>query len=54
MTDVARVDKTRMRFWLDLALFVAFLLTLALQITGVKAHGWLGIGMSAAVVIHLA
>jgi hypothetical protein len=49
-----RLTKARTRFWLDLALLVAFLLTLAPKITGVQAHQWLSIAMTVGVMAHLA
>lgn len=54
MDSVARFNRNRMRFWLDAALSVAFVLTLVPRITGMRAHEWLGIGMSAGAMIHLA
>jgi hypothetical protein len=54
MTSVTRLNRTRVRFRLDVALFAAFLLTLTPQITGMRAHQCLGIGVSTGVIIHLA
>ena len=49
-----RLNRTQTRFWLDLTLLVAFLLTLAPRTTGVRAHQWLGIAMAVGVMGHLA
>jgi hypothetical protein len=41
-------------WWLDAVLFIAFLATFFLDITGVELHQWIGIGIGFLLLIHLA
>lgn len=47
-------NKAQTRFWLDFALFAALLLIMVPRTTGIRLHEWLGIFMSAGVMVHLA
>ena len=46
------VMKNRVKHFLDLAMTVILLFLMARQVTGEKAHEWLGIAMFAVVVVH--
>lgn len=43
----------KVNWWVDLALFAAIMLSLAPHTTGMTIHEWLGIGLGAAIVVHL-
>jgi hypothetical protein len=46
--------RTRVDFWLDLALLVAFVLDYSFRFTGLAIHEWIGIGFGAApLLLHL-
>jgi cytochrome b len=45
--------RTRLDFWLDAALLAAYTLAYSLGFTGIAAHEWLGIGLGAALLVHL-
>ena len=45
--------RTRLDFWLDAALLTAYTLAYSLGFTGIAAHEWLGIGLGAALLVHL-
>jgi Domain of unknown function (DUF4405) len=45
--------QTRLDFWLDALLLVAFTLAYSLGFTGIAAHEWLGIGLGAVLLVHL-
>lgn len=56
MATPARVrtsNPTRTNFWLDILLFVAVLLALAPNFTGLAIHEWLSIAFWATIVLHL-
>jgi hypothetical protein len=44
---------TKVDFWLDLALFVAFAIDYAFRFTGLTIHEWLGLGFGIALVFHV-
>ena len=54
MVRQTKLNNARRYFWLDVILFLSFVLSLVPQITGIWAHQWLGIGMSVGVLVHLA
>jgi uncharacterized protein DUF4405 len=45
--------RTRLDFWLDALLLVAYTLAYSLGFTGLAAHEWLGIGLGAVLLVHL-
>jgi len=45
--------RTRLDFWLDALLLVAYTLAYSLGFTGVATHEWLGIGLGVALLVHL-
>jgi hypothetical protein len=45
--------RTRLDFWLDALLLVAYTLAYSLAFIGVAAHEWLGIGLGVALLVHL-
>ena len=45
--------RTRLDFWLDALLLVAFTLAYSLGFTGIAIHEWLGIGLGIALLFHL-
>jgi len=45
--------RTRLDFWLDALLLVAYTLAYSLGFTGVATHEWLGIGLGLALLVHL-
>jgi hypothetical protein len=45
--------RTRLDFWLDALLLVAFTLAYSLGLTGLAIHEWLGIGLGAVLLVHL-
>ena len=45
--------RTRIDFWLDLALLVAFVLDYSFQFTGLSVHEWIGLGFGLALLAHL-
>jgi hypothetical protein len=46
--------RTRVDFYLDLALFVGFTLDYSFQFTGLSIHEWIGIGLAVALPVHIA
>jgi hypothetical protein len=44
---------TRLDFWLDARLLVAYTLAYGLGFTGIATHEWLGIGLGVVLLIHL-
>lgn len=46
-------NPTRTNFWLDIVLFVAVLLALAPNFTGLAIHEWLSLAFWATIVLHL-
>ena len=45
--------RTRLDFWLDAVLLVAYTLAYSLGFTGMATHAWLGIGLGVALLVHL-
>jgi len=45
--------RTRLDFWLDGVLLVAFTLAYSLGFTGIATHEWLGIGLGVVLLVHL-
>jgi hypothetical protein len=45
--------QTRLDFWLDALLLVAYTLAYSLGFTGIAIHEWLGIGLGVVLVVHL-
>lgn len=45
--------RTRLDFWLDLALLVAFILDYSFRFTGLTIHEWIGLGFGVSLLIHL-
>jgi cytochrome b len=56
MNEKIRTNKTnpvKVNYLVDLAIFVAFLISLDPRATGMTIHEWLGIAFGAAVIVHL-
>jgi Domain of unknown function (DUF4405) len=45
--------RTRLDFWLDAVLLVAYTLAYSLGFTGIATHEWLGIGLGVVLLVHL-
>jgi Domain of unknown function (DUF4405) len=45
--------RTRLDFWFDAVLLVAYTLAYSIGFTGLAVHEWLGIGLSLALLVHL-
>ncbi len=45
--------RTRLDFWLDAVLLLAFTLAYSLGFTGIATHEWLGIGLGVVLLVHL-
>jgi Domain of unknown function (DUF4405) len=45
--------RTRIDFWLDLALLVAFALDYSFNFTGLTIHEWIGLGFGVALLVHV-
>lgn len=45
--------RTRIDFWLDLALLVGFTLDYSFNFTGLTIHEWIGLGFGVALLVHL-
>lgn len=45
--------RTRLDFWLDALLLLAYTLAYSLGFTGIPSHEWLGIGLGAVLLVHL-
>jgi hypothetical protein len=45
--------RTRLDFWLDALILVAFTLAYSLGFTGIATHEWLGIGLGVVLLVHL-
>ncbi len=45
--------QTRTKFWLDIIIFVAFLVTMDPRSSGIAIHEWLSLAMLAALTLHL-
>lgn len=46
-------SETLKNFWLDILLFIAFIVDMNVRFTGLTIHEWLGIGLGTALVYHL-
>jgi cytochrome b561 len=44
--------RTRLDFWLDISLLVAFTLDYSFKFTGLAVHEWIGLGFGLALVVH--
>lgn len=54
MTSVKRKSNpTKINLWLDVVIFVAFLLALDPRLTGIAIHEWLSLAAAVAVLTHL-
>jgi hypothetical protein len=47
------VARTRLDFWLDALLLVAYTLAYSLGFTGIATHEWLGIGLGVVLLVHI-
>ncbi len=45
--------RTRLDFWFDLVLLIAFTVVYSYEFTGIGVHEWLGIAIGAALLLHL-
>lgn len=45
--------RTRLDFWLDALLLIAYTLAYSLGFTGIATHEWLGIGLGVVLLVHL-
>jgi hypothetical protein len=45
--------RTKLDFWLDLVLLVAFALDYSFQFTGLSIHEWIGLGFGGALLLHI-
>lgn len=50
---MAQKNKTRTNLFLDIAIFLAFILAMAPRTTGIPVHEWLSIAFALAIVAHL-
>ncbi|MEZ4593680.1 MAG: cytochrome b/b6 domain-containing protein [Chloroflexota bacterium] len=48
-----RWSQTLKNYWLDIALFLAFIVDMNTRFTGISIHEWLGIGFGIALIYHL-
>ena len=48
-----RWSQTLKNYWLDIALFFAFIIDMITRFTGIPIHEWLGIGFGIALIYHL-
>jgi len=46
-------SQTRTKLWIDLAIFVAFLITMEPHSSGLAIHEWLSLSLIAVIVVHL-
>jgi len=46
-------SQTRLKLWIDLAIFAAFLVTMEPHSSGLPIHEWLSLSMIAAILVHL-
>ena len=46
-------SETLKNFWLDIALFIAFIVDMNTRFTGISIHEWLGIALGIALIYHL-
>lgn len=52
-TTTKQLNQTKVNMAVDIAIFIAFLVAGAPQLTGLAVHEWLGIAFGAAIVTHL-
>ena len=45
--------RTRLDFWLDSALLVAFIVDYSFQFTGLTVHEWIGLGLAPVLLVHI-
>ncbi len=48
-----RFSETLKNYWLDIALFFAFIIDMNTRFTGLAIHEWLGLGFGAALIYHM-
>ena len=48
-----RFSETVKNYWLDIALFFAFIIDMNTRFTGISIHEWLGLGFGIALIYHL-
>ena len=48
-----RLSETVKNYWLDIALFFAFIIDMNTRFTGISIHEWLGLGFGIALIYHL-
>ena len=49
----SRISETLLNFWVDIALFLMFIIDMNTHFTGIPIHEWLGIVLGGALVYHL-
>ena len=47
------MKRAKQNWWIDLVLFVGFILTFFLDLTGLPLHQWIGVGVGALIIVHL-
>lgn len=54
MTETnSKPSATKVNLWVDLVLFIAILMVLAPNFTGLAIHEWLGLALAGGIVVHL-
>lgn len=54
MQDRSRkTSRTKSNFWIDIIIFVAFLIAMDPRLTGIAIHEWLSIAFGATIILHL-
>jgi hypothetical protein len=48
-----KINETLKNFWLDILIFLAFVIDMNVRLTGLVIHEWLGLGLGAVMLIHL-
>lgn len=48
-----RLSETLKNYWLDIALFFAFIIDMNTRFTGLAIHEWLGLGFGVALIYHM-
>ncbi len=48
-----RFSETAKNYWLDITLFIAFVVDMNVRFTGIPIHEWLGIAFGTALIYHL-
>lgn len=49
----ARLSETLKNFWVDIALFLMFIVDININLTGIAVHEWLGLVFGGALIYHL-